>query len=238
MATNSIAISHDCADNQLLPRVRWSFWAGFFFVLIFLMSGPLHFSKQEVAYAAAQGVPWPSILVPFSGVLAFAGGLSILLGYRAKLGAWLLVIFLIPVTIMMHNFWAVPRSDDGASPHGHVHEKYLHARRRPPELPSSAQAPSASTPAAPAKRNHKKRENQMRNQSEPSNLAAIKHRTPSINSFAKPARIPLGFPTPVPVELLRKIYEWRVSAPPAPTAHLPGSFFLPLQAPKRSSSQL
>ncbi len=79
----------------------------FFFVLIFLMSGPLHFSKQEVAYAAAQGVPLASILVPFSGVLAFAGSLSILLGYRAKLGAWLLVLFLVPVTVMMHNFWAV-----------------------------------------------------------------------------------------------------------------------------------
>jgi putative oxidoreductase len=79
----------------------------FFFVLIFLMSGPLHFSKQEVAYAAAHGVPLASILVPFSGVLAFAGGLSILLGYRAKLGAWLLVLFLVPVTVMMHNFWAV-----------------------------------------------------------------------------------------------------------------------------------
>jgi uncharacterized membrane protein YphA (DoxX/SURF4 family) len=46
----------------------------FLFVLIFLMAGPLHFSKQEVAYAAAQGVPLASILVPFSGVLALAGG--------------------------------------------------------------------------------------------------------------------------------------------------------------------
>jgi putative oxidoreductase len=79
----------------------------FFFVLIFLMSGPLHFSKQEVAYAAAQGVPLASLLVPFSGVLAFVGALSILLGYRAKLGAWLIVLFLVPVTVTMHNFWAV-----------------------------------------------------------------------------------------------------------------------------------
>ena len=47
------------------------------------------------------------LLVPASGILALLGGLSILLGYRAKLGAWLLVIFLVPVTVMMHNFWAV-----------------------------------------------------------------------------------------------------------------------------------
>ena len=45
--------------------------------------------------------------MPASGILALLGGLSILLGYRAKLGAWLLVIFLVPVTVMMHNFWAV-----------------------------------------------------------------------------------------------------------------------------------
>jgi len=40
-------------------------------------------------------------------VVALAGGLSILLGYRAKLGAWLIALFLIPVTLMMHKFWAV-----------------------------------------------------------------------------------------------------------------------------------
>ena len=106
MATNAVAISHD-AEATSFAQGAVVVLGRLFFVLIFLMSGPLHFSKQEVAYAAAQGVPWPSILVPFSGLLAVAGGLSILLGYRAKLGAWLLVIFLIPVTIMMHNFWAV-----------------------------------------------------------------------------------------------------------------------------------
>jgi putative oxidoreductase len=44
--------------------------------------------------------------VPLSGGLALAGGLRILLGYRTKLGAWLIVLFLVPVTFMMHKFWA------------------------------------------------------------------------------------------------------------------------------------
>lgn len=79
----------------------------FLFVLIFLMSSPMHFSRQTIAYAASQGVPLASIAVPFSGVLALAGGLSILLGYRAKVGAWLLILFLAAVTPMMHNFWTV-----------------------------------------------------------------------------------------------------------------------------------
>jgi putative oxidoreductase len=79
----------------------------FLFVLIFLMSGPRHFMGQTIAYAASQGVPMASIAVPFSGVLALAGGLSILLGYRARIGAWLIVLFLAAVTPMLHRFWGV-----------------------------------------------------------------------------------------------------------------------------------
>jgi len=79
----------------------------FLFVLIFLMSGPRHFLSQTIGYAAAQGVPLASIAVPFSGLLALAGGLSILLGYRARIGAWLIVLFLAAVTPMMHKFWGV-----------------------------------------------------------------------------------------------------------------------------------
>lgn len=76
------------------------------FVLIFVMSGFTHLSSKVVAIAAAQGVPLASILVPFSGILAFLGGISILLGYRARIGAWLIVIFLVGVT-PMHKFWGV-----------------------------------------------------------------------------------------------------------------------------------
>jgi putative oxidoreductase len=45
--------------------------------------------------------------VPVSGLPAIIGALSILLGYRAKVGAWLITLFLIPVTFMMHKFWTV-----------------------------------------------------------------------------------------------------------------------------------
>ena len=106
MATNSVAISNDVEAI--------SSWQGavvvlgrFLFALIFLMAGANHFNKQIIGYAASQGVPLASVAVPLSGVVAIAGGLSILLGYRAKLGAWLIVLFLVPVSLMMHKFWAV-----------------------------------------------------------------------------------------------------------------------------------
>jgi putative oxidoreductase len=78
-----------------------------FYSLIFVVAGFGHFSHQEIAYAAAQGIPIAGVLVPASGIMAIVGGLSILLGFHGKLGAWLLVLFLVPVTFAMHNFWAV-----------------------------------------------------------------------------------------------------------------------------------
>jgi putative oxidoreductase len=62
--------------------------------------------QQTVAYAAAQGVPMAPAMVGVATVLAIVGALSVLLGYHAHLGAWLLVLFLVPVTLMMHAFWA------------------------------------------------------------------------------------------------------------------------------------
>ncbi len=76
------------------------------FAAIFIVAAPGHFKAQEIAYAAHAGVPLASLAVPVSGLMALAGGLSIALGYRTKIGAWLLVLFLVPVTLTMHNFWA------------------------------------------------------------------------------------------------------------------------------------
>ena len=79
----------------------------FCFVLLFLMSAPNHFTKQGIGYAAAQGVPLASIGVPLTGVIALIASFSILLGYRAKFGAWLMVLFLALVTPLVHKFWGV-----------------------------------------------------------------------------------------------------------------------------------
>jgi putative oxidoreductase len=75
--------------------------------LIFLMAPVSHFTPGAIGYATQAGVPMPGVLVPLSGVIALLGGLSVALGFKAKVGAWLLVLFLVPVTFMMHAFWAV-----------------------------------------------------------------------------------------------------------------------------------
>jgi putative oxidoreductase len=96
MATDSIAISKN-AEATNFGQGAVVVLGRFFFALIFLMAGANHFNKQTIGYAASQGVP----------LAAIAGGLSILLGYRANLGAWLIVLFLVPVSLMMHKFWTV-----------------------------------------------------------------------------------------------------------------------------------
>lgn len=75
----------------------------------FLMSGINHFMKFGMykAYAASKGAPAPGTAVRVTGLLLLAGGLSMILGAFPTVGAVLLVIFLLGVTPMMHNFWAV-----------------------------------------------------------------------------------------------------------------------------------
>lgn len=77
------------------------------FSLIFLAAVPGHFTQASIGYALQAGVPIPEISVPLTGIISGLGGLSIMLGLKARWGAWLIVLFLVPVTLMMHNFWTV-----------------------------------------------------------------------------------------------------------------------------------
>lgn len=76
--------------------------------VLFVLSAVGHFANAEgmAQYAAAKKVPAAKLGVLGSGVLALLGGLSLILGVWIDLGALLLVLFLLPVTAMMHDFWA------------------------------------------------------------------------------------------------------------------------------------
>src|SRR5437016_14516075 len=99
MATNSVAISSS-TDTRSISQGAVVDLGRFFFALIFLIAAPNHFTRPTIAFSASQGVPMASIAAPLSGVLPIAGGLSILLGYRAQLGAWPIGLFLLPVTFI------------------------------------------------------------------------------------------------------------------------------------------
>lgn len=78
------------------------------FALIFVVSIFGHFSGATIAQATAHGVPLASFFVPLAGVIGMVGGVLVMLGYRARFGAFLLLLFLVPVTFMLHKFWGIP----------------------------------------------------------------------------------------------------------------------------------
>lgn len=80
------------------------------FSSFFIVSGINHFTrtKQTAEYAKAIGnVPAAPVVVIGTGVLLLAGGLSILLGYHPRIGALLLVVFLVPTSFVMHAYWKI-----------------------------------------------------------------------------------------------------------------------------------
>jgi uncharacterized membrane protein YphA (DoxX/SURF4 family) len=52
-------------------------------------------------------VPLAAVLVPLSGVIGVAGGLSLATGYQSQWGAALIALFLIMVSVMMNRFWGL-----------------------------------------------------------------------------------------------------------------------------------
>ncbi len=77
------------------------------FVIPFLLSVQIHLIKREqgVQYARMYKVPLADLGVPLTGVMAVAGGASVLLGIWGDLGALLIAAFLVLITPFMHAFW-------------------------------------------------------------------------------------------------------------------------------------
>ena len=73
----------------------------------FLMSGINHFTKLEAmtGYAKYKKLPAATLGVLISGLMLVIGGITIILGYYADLGALLLAIFLVLAAVIFHNFW-------------------------------------------------------------------------------------------------------------------------------------
>jgi putative oxidoreductase len=77
------------------------------FAFLFLTSGYAHFAQRQMMaqYAGSKKVPQPLYAVLAGGVLLVLGGLMVLFGVWADLGALFLVAFLLPTAVLMHGFW-------------------------------------------------------------------------------------------------------------------------------------
>jgi putative oxidoreductase len=75
----------------------------------FLYNGINHLKqrKQLAQYAKTKNVPMAEAVVAATGVTLIAGGTSILLGVKPRLGTAAIAGFLAGVSPVMHNFWSV-----------------------------------------------------------------------------------------------------------------------------------
>jgi len=78
--------------------------------LIFLISGlgKIGGFTKTSGYMAAKGLPLPDVLLAITIVVEVGAAAMIMAGFRARIGALLLFLWMIPVTLIFHNFWAVP----------------------------------------------------------------------------------------------------------------------------------
>lgn len=56
-------------------------------------------------YMASKGMPLPELMLVGAIVFLIAGSLSLILGYHARVGAVLLLVFLLLATWYFHDFW-------------------------------------------------------------------------------------------------------------------------------------
>ncbi|MFZ3216393.1 MAG: DoxX family protein [Candidatus Acidiferrales bacterium] len=77
--------------------------------VIFLISGFFKVAaySQMVGYAAAMHLPAPGVAIACAAALELSFGLAVLAGFKTRIVAWVLFLYLIPVTFVFHNFWAV-----------------------------------------------------------------------------------------------------------------------------------
>ena len=75
---------------------------------IFLMSAlgnKIPNFSQTAQYMASEGVPLPQLMLAGAILFLIAGSVSIILGFKTRIGAALLLIFLILATFFFHDFW-------------------------------------------------------------------------------------------------------------------------------------
>lgn len=61
--------------------------------------------NATVTYMKTKNIPYLNIILPVGVALKIIGGLSVLLGWHAHIGALLLLIVAISACLKMHDFW-------------------------------------------------------------------------------------------------------------------------------------
>jgi putative oxidoreductase len=79
---------------------------------IFIITGIWKFANYHGVYQdmAAKGFPMVSFFLVSAAIVELIGGLLLFFGYKTRLCAAILMLYLIPVTLIFHDFWNVPEA--------------------------------------------------------------------------------------------------------------------------------
>src|SRR5208283_5036354 len=91
-------------DDLFFVRPPIGLIARILFTLIFVLSGVTHFTDlNSYVRLIPSAIPFRAFWVITSAVVELTGAALILFNYRPRLGGWLIILFLIPVTIVVHG---------------------------------------------------------------------------------------------------------------------------------------
>ncbi|MEZ6046632.1 MAG: DoxX family protein [Planctomycetaceae bacterium] len=93
---------------------------------IFLMSAvgnKIPKFNDVASYMAAEGVPMPKFLLAGAILFLIVGSLSLILGFKARIGAGLLLIFLVLATYYFHDFWTIEDPAAATTANDSLYEK-------------------------------------------------------------------------------------------------------------------
>jgi len=77
--------------------------------LIFVVSGygKIGGFDKTAQYMASKGLPFSEVLLVGTIAIELLGGLMVAVGWKARWAALAIFLFLIPVTLVFHPYWAV-----------------------------------------------------------------------------------------------------------------------------------
>ena len=81
--------------------------------IIFIMSGISKITgfAGTSGWMASKGLPMADVLLAASIVIELGAAAMIVLGFKARWGAAALFLWMIPVTLVFHNFWTYPAAE-------------------------------------------------------------------------------------------------------------------------------
>lgn len=93
------------SEDRLPNHITLNVVGRVLFTSLFILSGVTHFTNIPYYISLMpEAAPYPLFWIFLSGLVELTGALLILFNWHPRLGGWLIVIFLLPVTVVVHGY--------------------------------------------------------------------------------------------------------------------------------------